>query len=67
MRDTIKEWVDKMHFSKDTANQSAEQANESANNIETIYTMIDQIGTLLEGIVQASGHERRNAAQCPAS
>lgn len=67
MRDTIKEWVEKMHFSKDTATQSAEQANESANNIETIYTMIDQIGTLLEGIVQASETQNLSCNQVKSS
>ncbi len=62
MRDTIKEWVDKMHFSRDTAVQSAEQANESADNIEMIYTMIDEIGSLLDGIVQASETQNQSCA-----
>lgn len=63
MRDSLKEWVEKMHFSRDTAMQSAEQANESADSIETIYTMIDQVGNLLNGIVAAS-EAQNNSCQC---
>ncbi|MFC4698692.1 methyl-accepting chemotaxis protein [Glaciecola siphonariae] len=60
MRDTLKEWVEKMHFSKETAMQSAEQANESAQSIAGIYTMIDDIANLLDGIVNASQAQNQN-------
>lgn len=60
MRDTLKEWVEKMHFSRDTAMQSAEQANQSADSIAEVYTMIDQIAQLLSGIVAASGTQDAN-------
>nr|WP_136250799.1 methyl-accepting chemotaxis protein [Ningiella ruwaisensis] len=67
MRDTLQEWVKKMHFSRDTAMQSAEQANESADSIATIYGMIDNISQLLEGIMKASDAQNQNCLQVKSS
>jgi len=54
MRTTLEEWVSKMHESRDSANTSAAQANESADSIEGVYTQIAEISHLLKDIVQAS-------------
>ncbi|MBT1451501.1 PAS domain-containing protein [Glaciecola sp. XM2] len=54
MRDTLKQWVEQMHYSRDTAVQSAQQANTSADAIANIYVMIDDIAKLLDEIVSAS-------------
>lgn len=54
MRTTLEEWVGKMHASRDSANMSATQANESAESIENVYTQIAEISHLLKDIVQAS-------------
>ncbi|MGQ8366447.1 methyl-accepting chemotaxis protein [Glaciecola sp. 1036] len=60
MRQTLQEWVTKMHESRDTANDSAQQAQTSADSIEAIYSMIDNISELLEGIVAASHQQEQN-------
>lgn len=51
MRTTLQDWVTKMHESRDNAVTSAEQANESAESIQGIYTMIETISGHLTGIV----------------
>lgn len=51
MRSTLQEWVVKMHESRDNAVTSAEQANQSADSIQDIYTMIESISEHLNGIV----------------
>lgn len=51
---TLKEWVNKMHASRDSANESAEQANASADSIATIYQRIADISVLLNGITDES-------------
>jgi methyl-accepting chemotaxis protein len=57
MRETLKEWVVKMHDSRDNAVASTEQANQSADSIQEIYTMIDGISNHLTGIVDATGSQ----------
>ena len=57
MRVTLKEWVVKMHDSRDNAVTSTAQANQSADSIQEIYTMIDGISNHLTGIVDATGSQ----------
>jgi methyl-accepting chemotaxis protein len=52
MRNTLQGWVGKMHESRDNAERSAEQANQSAEAIQDIYTMIETISDHLRGIVR---------------
>lgn len=54
MRSTLQEWVYKMHESRENAVTSAEQANQSADSIQDIYTMIEGISDHLTGIVSAT-------------
>ncbi len=60
MRNTLQEWVGKMHESRDSANQSAEQANESADAIERVYTQIADISNLLSGITRESEEQEQS-------
>lgn len=53
MRTTLLEWVETMHVSRDNALESVEQANTSANAIEQIYLMIEEIDRHSKGIVSA--------------
>ena len=59
MRSTLEEWVGKMHDSRDSANNTAAQANDSAQSIESVYTQIAEISNLLKGIVQASEQQEQ--------
>jgi methyl-accepting chemotaxis protein len=43
-----------MHESRENANLSVTQANESAESIQEIYTMIESISSHLNGIVSAT-------------
>jgi methyl-accepting chemotaxis protein len=54
MRETLKEWVVKMHDSRENAVTSADQANQSADSIQSVYTMIEAISSHLGGIVSAT-------------
>ena len=63
MRSTLQDWIQKMHHSKDSANQSAEQANESAKSIEHIYQQIAQTSQLLGEIMSASEQQELNCQQ----
>jgi PAS domain S-box-containing protein len=54
MRETLKEWVVKMHDSRENAVTSADQANQSADSIQSVYTMIETISSHLGGIVSAT-------------
>ena len=53
MRTTLLEWVETMHVSRDNALESVEQANTSAQAIEQIYQMIEDINTHSQGIMRA--------------
>ncbi len=50
MSQTLREWVTKMHESRDSANLSAQQANESAESIALIHQRIGEIAELIKGI-----------------
>lgn len=62
MRKTLEEWLVKMHASRDSANHSAAQANESAQSIEQVYHRITEISDLLVGIKQ-TGEQQEQTCQ----
>lgn len=50
MSQTLREWVTKMHESRDSANLSAQQASESADSIALIHQRVGEIAELIKGI-----------------
>lgn len=59
MRSTLEEWVKTMHSSSESAEGSVEQANQSAEVIEQIYTMIEDISRNSSSIAAAVGEQEQ--------
>lgn len=59
MRQTLDQWVSTMHSSKDSAENSVEQANQSAQVIEQIYAMIADISDNSQSIAQAVSRQEQ--------
>lgn len=63
MRSTLQEWVAKMQDSSDAAHHTAEQAQASAQAIETVHQQICDTSVLLDEILTASESQTRNCSQ----
>ena len=59
MRSTLEEWVKTMQSSSECAENSVEQANRSAQVIEQIYTMIEDISRNSTSIAAAVGEQEQ--------